>query len=169
MKSFLKSPVVLALALAGSAAAPTGAATLTEFIGGVSSSGNFVGQSFTIAGSGSFTNISFNFFTTSASSAVGNPAAAGTGFILSTAYTGTPAALSSATPGYLGSATASGGFYNFGNTVTLLGGAKYFFYSNTAFNHTSSGLDGYSGGNQFITPFASSVVLTTMLGMQTSE
>jgi len=123
---------------------PPSPVTLTGFKGGTVGGADFSGQSFTIPGSGAFTNISFNFL-----SGADLPRAAGTGFLLSTAYAGTPTALSNATPGYLGSAAATDGFYNFGSTVTLLGGTQYFFYSDTVVTHTRSGSDGYPGGSYY--------------------
>jgi hypothetical protein len=83
------------------------------------------GQSFTPVAGGPFDNIVFNLY-----SSTGAPDAAGTGFLLSSAYSGTPSALSSSTPGFLGSATASGGFYTFAPSLTLLSGTEYFFYEN---------------------------------------
>jgi hypothetical protein len=64
------------------------------------------------------------------------PAAAGDVFLLTQQYLGTPAALSSSTPGFLAEGTASGGVYNFAPTVTLLGGTDYWFYTDTAFVST---------------------------------
>jgi hypothetical protein len=83
------------------------------------------GQSFTPVAGGPFDNIVFNLY-----DSTGAPDAAGTGFLLSSAYSGTPSALSSSTPGFLGSATASGGFYAFAPSLTLLSGTEYFFYEN---------------------------------------
>jgi hypothetical protein len=83
------------------------------------------GQSFTPVAGGPFDNIVFNLY-----SSTGAPDAAGTGFLLSSVYSGTPGALSSSTPGFLGSATASGGFYTFAPSLTVLSGTEYFFYEN---------------------------------------
>jgi hypothetical protein len=83
------------------------------------------GQSFTPVTGGPFDNIVFNLY-----SSTGAPDAAGTGFLLSSAYSGTPGALSSSTLGFLGSATASGAFYTFAPSLTLLSGTEYFFYEN---------------------------------------
>jgi hypothetical protein len=95
------------------------------------------GQSFTPVAGGPFDNIVFNLY-----SSTGAPDAAGTGFLLSSAYSGTPSALSSSTPGFLGSATASGGFYAFAPSLTLLSGTEYFFYENAP-------LDSILGNNLF--------------------
>ena len=103
----------------------------------------FVGQSFTVLGSGSFTNIVANFFSDEPAS---TPLAAGTGFLLSTAYTGSAGALSSSTPGYLGQAVGSGGLYSFGSSVTLVAGTQYFLLSNEAMTLSGSTAESYAGG-----------------------
>jgi hypothetical protein len=112
----------------------------------------FVSQSFTVLGSGSFTNIVANFFSDSPAA---SPLAAGTGFLLSTAYTGSAGALSSATTGYLGQAVGSGGLYSFGSSVTLVAGTQYFLLSNAAMTLTGSNADSYAGGS-FSVSFSSS-------------
>jgi hypothetical protein len=84
----------------------------------------FAGQSFTVAGSGSYNNIKFNFFTNLAAP---TPYAVGPGFLLSAPHFGL-GVINSATPGFLGTATASGGFYSFDSSVTLVAGTQYFFY-----------------------------------------
>jgi hypothetical protein len=103
------------------------AATIASNTAGTESSlvGYDWGQSFTPVAGGPFDNIVFNLY-----SSTGAPDAAGTGFLLSTPYSATPGALSSSTPGFLGSATASGGFYAFASSLILLSGTEYFFYEN---------------------------------------
>lgn len=126
---------------------PARAAVLAENIAsGASLLGGSVlpGQSFTVAGSGSYSNISFNFFAADSS-----PYAVGTGFLLSAPHFGF-VGINSATPGFLGSATSSGGFYNFGSSVTLVAGNQYFFYSLFEFVPALTLLlnaDSYSGGS----------------------
>jgi len=142
------SLLTIALALAGVAltASPARAATLAENTGitsGTNVVGAFQGQSFTVTGSGSFTNITFNFFLTYSPT---TPYAVGTAFLLSSEYLGTPGYLSSGTPGYLGSAAASGGFYNFNSGVTLVAGMKYFLYSNGATDDDTGANNSYGGG-----------------------
>ena len=61
-------------------------------------------------------------------------------------YLGTPANLSSSTTGFLGQATAAGGFYTFGPSLTLLPNTQYFFYENAFIPHCYGG-DTYAGGN----------------------
>jgi PEP-CTERM motif len=101
--------------------------TLATVTGGTQPIGAslYVGQSFSVFGSGSYTDISFNFYAPGL-----DPYAIGTGYLFSAPYTGTPAGLSS-TSGYLGSATAAGDVYSFGSSVTLSGENTYYFYENS--------------------------------------
>jgi hypothetical protein len=151
MKLLAKTASLLSLASLAFIITPASAATLAEFTGGaftVNTPGA-PGQSFTVTGSGSFTNIRFNFF---ANFPATTQFAIGTGFLLSSSYAGTPAALSSGTAGYLGQATASGGFYNFGSGVTLVAGNQYFFYATGSVSGSDiTGGTGYVGGNFFLT------------------
>ena len=103
-------------------------ADLAQNTGGTfANASNYFGQSFTVDGTGSFTNISFNFDAYTS----GAPYASGTGYLFSSAYTGTPGGLSAADPGYLGMVSASNGYYAFGTSVTLGGGSQYFFYESS--------------------------------------
>ena len=74
----------------------------------------------------------------------------GTGFLFSSGYTGTPAALSlvtEATTGFLGQADAAGGFYTFAPSLTLAPGTQYFFYGNALIPQGArSGGNVYAGG-----------------------
>jgi PEP-CTERM motif len=83
----------------------------------------YVGQSFSVFGSGNYNDISFNFYTPGE-----DPYAIGTGYLFSAPYGGTPTGLSSAAPGYLGSAIASGNTYSFDSSVILSAGNSYYFY-----------------------------------------
>src|SRR5206468_3169953 len=66
-------------------------------------------------------------------------------------YLGTPANLSSATPGFLGQATASGGFYTFNPSLTLLPATQYFFYENALIPADSiTGGNSYAGGQFYV-------------------
>jgi PEP-CTERM motif-containing protein len=120
------SIVTKALVLMSAAVFAHGA-TLAEFTGGTGSLNlsTYDGQAFLVLGSGSYTDITFNFFTPASS-----PYAVGTAYLFSTPYTGTPAALSSA-PGYIGSAAASNGVYSFGTTMTLTAGSTYYLFADT--------------------------------------
>jgi hypothetical protein len=117
------------------------------------------GQSFTTTNLTPANNITFNFFSDSPAT---TPAAFGTGFLLSMEYLGTPDALSAATPGFLGMATASGGFYTFASSLTLSPGVQYWVYENaliplSAVSGEVSGGGGnlYSGGHGYFSTSAS--------------
>jgi hypothetical protein len=107
----------------------------------LSDSAQYYGQSFTTL-SGPDNNIVFNFY-----NANGGAYAMGTGYLFSTAYTGSVAGLSSSDPGYLGSAVASGDEYTFASSLTLAGSTQYFFYENGLIPEAAIiGGDTYSGG-----------------------
>lgn len=108
----------------------------------------YVGQSFTTVSAGPVSNIAFNFFSDVPAT---TPYAIGTGFLLSMEYTGTPANLSSSTPGFLGQAAAAGGFYTFDPSLTLLAGTQYFFYENALVPQGAiSGGNFYAGGQGYV-------------------
>ncbi len=119
---------------------------------------SYTGQSFTTTTATAQNNIRFNYFL---DLNVTTPLALGTGFLFSSAYTGTPADLadlSSATPGFLGQADAAGGFYTFDSSLTLAPGTQYFFYENLPIDQFGrSGGPGptgnivYAGGVAFFT------------------
>jgi hypothetical protein len=114
----------------------------------------YAGQSFTTASAGPVSNITFNFFSNVPATTA---YAIGTGFLLSIEYTGTPAGLSSSTPGFLGQASAAGGFYTFDPSLTLLAGTQYFFYENALIPQgTISGGNLYVGGHGYFATSGSS-------------
>jgi hypothetical protein len=102
----------------------------------------YQGQSFTVAGTGTYDDIDFNFYDAS-----NNPVAAGTGYLFSSVYGGTPGGLSTTTAGLLGTATSGGGEYTFAPTLTLQAGTTYYFYENAVI--TDSG--GNAGPNAYFT------------------
>jgi hypothetical protein len=104
------------------------AETIAEVTGGtgVINHDTFAGQSFLVLGGGKYTDITFNFYSEAES-----PYAIGKAYLFLSAYTGTPAALSSADPGFLGSAVASGDVYSFGSSLTLAAGDTYYLYEDT--------------------------------------
>jgi hypothetical protein len=107
----------------------------------------YFGQSFTTVAGSPASNITFNFFSDIPAT---TPFASGTGFLLSMEYLGSPAALSAATPGFLGQAVAAGGFYSFASNLTLLAGTQYFFYENALLAAGSiSGGNLYPGGQGY--------------------
>ena len=93
--------------------------------------GQPVGQSVTTASGGPWDSLSFNFIDDSS-----NPYASGNLYVLSQVYAGTPAALSAATPGFIGVAAASGGVWTFAPSLILHSSTQYFFYMDS--NITSS-------------------------------
>ncbi|HEX3569352.1 MAG TPA: PEP-CTERM sorting domain-containing protein [Acidobacteriaceae bacterium] len=125
--------------IAGSAATiatnTAGTATVTTDL--------YLGQSFTTAAGGPFSNVSFSFLNTSSADY-----ALGTGFLFSSAYTGSPNGLNSGDAGFLGSAVASGGAYTFAPSLTLSGNTQYFFYENALIpGSTVMGDNIFVGGN----------------------
>jgi hypothetical protein len=77
---------------------------------------------------GPWNSISFNFYSNIPAT---TPVAPGTAFLLSMAYTGTLAALNSATPGFIAeSISNAGGIYTFDPTVTLQPNTQYWIYNN---------------------------------------
>lgn len=148
-----------AVAVLISASTHLRADTLASVTSGASpsASAGFVGQSFTTGGSGTYSNIVFNFyangvlpFINSSAGSGAVPFALGTGYLFSQAYTGSPLGLGASDPGYLGSAAASGGVYSFSPSLLLSAGSEYYFYENSLI--PLGGLLGdvqYSGGNIF--------------------
>jgi hypothetical protein len=87
-------------------------------------SNNAFGQSVLTPSGGPWGSITFNFYDNS-----NNPFAVGSLYLLTQAYGGTPASLSSSTSGYIATGTASGGTsWVFDPSVTLQPSTTYFFY-----------------------------------------
>ncbi len=126
----------------------------------------YVGQSFTTTTATAENNIAFNFFSDVPAT---TPYALGTGFLLSSVYTGTPADLSSATTGFLGQADAAGGFYTFAPSLTLAPGTQYFFYENALIPQGArSGGNVYPGGTTQFTFSADSNFLPNDTGLSSN-
>jgi hypothetical protein len=120
------------VAIASAAAFLSGGAradVIVEFGVGLTGSGfaGGPGQSVTTPAGGQWQDITFNFY----ASATGVPQAEGSIYLFGSAYTGTPQALSSSTPGLLGIASDSGSFYSFAPSLVLSPNSQYFFYSDT--------------------------------------
>jgi hypothetical protein len=112
----------------------------------------FLGQSFTTPSGGPWDDITFNFFSNFPAT---TPTAAGTAFLLSQQYLGTPSNLSSSTPGFLGESTGiTGGMYVFPTTLELQPGIQYFVFENGALPAHTGG-NTIPGGQEYFTPFAS--------------
>lgn len=86
----------------------------------------YYGESFTVGGTGSYADITFNYL-----SPTSTPYAIGTAYLFSASYSGTPDGLSSATADLLGTAVAVDGVYRFDDSVTLAAGTMYFLYGDT--------------------------------------
>jgi hypothetical protein len=142
--------------VAGAILAVTSAAnagTILEYTAGTFVTGGplYPGESFTTPSGGPWDDITFNFYES------GLPAAFGTGFLLDQSYAGQPSALSSSTPGFLASATASGGEYSFASSLVLQPDTTYYLYSNSS----DGPLDGGPSSVAGITNYFSQPNLTT--------
>jgi hypothetical protein len=147
---------LMTVALFGALAVTAQAGPIVQYLNGAFSYAGFFteGESLTTPGGGPWNSISFNFYSNSPAT---TPAAAGTGFLLSMAYAGTPAALSNATPGFIASSTSNaGGIYTFNSAVTLQPNTQYWIFSNTAFAVTGSITAGTSAQSQYVTNGATS-------------
>jgi hypothetical protein len=135
---------LMTVALFGALAVTAQAGPIVQYLNGAFSYAGFFteGESLTTPGGGPWNSISFNFYSNSPAT---TPAAAGTGFLLSMAYAGTPAALSNATPGFIASSTSNaGGIYTFNSAVTLQPNTQYWTFTNAAFAITGSTTAGTS-------------------------
>jgi hypothetical protein len=138
----------LAVAMAGNACASVGLVNNT--MGNVTNSTGsgvgpyWLGQEFNIAGPAGSTNsnLAFNFYATVNPGNVAiTPEAAGTLYLLTQAYTGTPAGLSTSTPGEIATATASGGVWTFATGLSISSNTNYWVYSDTSFQtYAANGL-----------------------------
>ena len=98
--------------------------------------GGYIGQAFTVSGTGTFTDIEFSFLK------FGFASAFGTGYIFASEYSGTPDGLASSD--YLASGTApdvQGSAYDFGSSFTLVAGQTYYFYEDGYLPKTSIGAE----------------------------
>jgi hypothetical protein len=112
--------------------------------GGVTSLSGYWGETVTTIAGGPWDALALNFYASS-----GAPEAVGDVYLLSQQYLGTPSNLSSSTPGFIAEGTASGGFYDFANGVTVLGGTEYWVYTDAALILTGDAVGNeyyYDGG-----------------------
>jgi hypothetical protein len=119
------------LAVQGTASADV----IVQNTGGTAGSATeFFGESFTTPVGGPWTGIAFNFYSDIPATI---PTAAGTAFLLSQQYLGTPSALGTGTPGFLAASTSiTGGQYIFDSSVTLQANTQYFLYENALMTTT---------------------------------
>jgi hypothetical protein len=119
-----------ALGIVVSTASAARADIITENLGGMATSGPLfiVGQSLVTPAGGPWNNLTFNFFSDVPPT---TPTAAGTAFLLSKEYQGTPNNLNSSTPGFLAASTGIvGGQYTFAPSVTVQPNTTYWVYEN---------------------------------------
>jgi hypothetical protein len=132
--------------------------------GQTATSRNYLGQSVTIPGTSSYNNLRFNWDGYGPGSVLTpgprGPLAVGDLFLLTQEYLGLPGDLGPSTPGYLArSEGIDQGQYVFSPSVTLNGGAKYWFYSSWRPGTVGSfqpitgfSQDTYGGGDMYIAP-----------------
>ena len=140
-------PLSLVVALAATvtlaAPSPVAASTITSYTASIGYNNYAPGQSLTTPVGGPWNNLTFNWFYSVDGVLV--PAAAGSLFLLTQEYFGTPAGLSAATPGFLATTSnISGNMWLFDPSVTIVGATQYFFYSNSPLFHTVD-VDVYPG------------------------
>ena len=134
-----------------------------EGAGLTGTSNNYLGQSVTLRGAGSYNNLRFNWDGATSTSPTGpftrGPLAVGDLFILTQEYLGLPGNLGASTAGFLAKAErVDQGQYAFAASVTLKGGTKYWFYTYYAPGSVDFrpihgfSEDTYSGGNMYIAP-----------------
>ena len=125
------------------------AVTILQFSGGtIASSGEFGLQLTTPAG-GPWDAITFSFFSDSTDTTA---SAAGTAYIFSSQYSGTPGGLSSA--GALATGAASSGAYVFSPSFTLQSSTTYYLYEDTSITVDENQSGGAFFGSGGSTPFA---------------
>lgn len=119
---------------------------------------NYVGQSLSIPGSGTYGSVRFNWYLFD-----GTPTAFGTVFVLDREFLGLPGELGPSTPGYIGQADAIiegnpgpldkvKGEYVFPAAMTLRAGTQYWFYTNKQGSFIYSfDTDIYPGGDLYVT------------------
>jgi len=139
-----------ALFVSSLAANATNLAGTTAGGGGLTSP-EYPAQSFTVAGTGSYNDITFNFYAPG-----GSNYAQGNGYLFSQIYTGSPAGLNSSDPGFLGEATAASGLYSFGGSVLLTAGSQYFFYEDSLVPGNGITGGGFISGGQYYASTSSS-------------
>lgn len=142
----MKRSLLVMSAVVLTATAQAQAATIVEDTSGSSSSRFqfFWGQSFTTPTGGPWSSVTFNFYDLTSS-----PYAAGTGYLFTAAYAGTPANLASAGAVAV-SAPADGTVYSFGTGFRLQPGTQYFFYEDAPMRLLGGGT-AEIGGTSFFT------------------
>ena len=83
-------------------------------------SGLYIAEAFQVVGSGTYSNISFSFYTPSQTAF-----AFGTGYLYNTFSPQTPSQLGQPSPSLVGLAVATGDSFNFGSSMQLQAGDTY--------------------------------------------
>ena len=123
------------------------AATINQYLNGTASATAVFGQSFTTPSGGPWTSIAFNFYSDVPPT---TPNAAGNAWLLTQEYLGTPAGLSTTTPGFLAEAVIiSGGVHIFSPSVALSPGTEYWIYEDAVTSITGSPTGGGPGGQAY--------------------
>ena len=145
--------------LATLVALPACADIISTNFSGVSgnSNGQTPGERVLTPDAGPWDDLVFNFFDTN-----GNPYALGDMYLLTSAYTGTPQALSTSTSGFLAVSTAASGQWVFDPAVSIDADSNYYFYmsdnppTGTVADISGSSAFGSAGGTgNFVShPFA---------------
>jgi len=152
------------LLLAAGAPAASGATILQNTGGSLGVVSGFFGESFTTPAGGPWSSVAFNFYSDIPAT---TPTAAGTAFLLTQEYLGTPAGLGTALPGFLAQSTGvSGGQYNFAPTLVLQPNVKYFLYENASLN--TSGGNSITGGNAYFAALSSNNFVTAVIPSSTA-
>jgi hypothetical protein len=110
---------------------------------------NWAGQSVTLP-AGTFSNLRFHLYTFQRT-----PAAFGTLYLLKQEYLGLPRDLGLSTPGFIArSDRVENNEYVFPSTVTISGGVRYWFYTDTQGPFAGSfDTDIYPGGDMYVTGY----------------
>lgn len=130
-------------ALLGVTAMPSHAVTIAQNYNGTEIAGAgtyYLGQSFTVEGSGTFNNIAISFYTGYGASI---PYSDGSLFLYSSEFTGLVSQLGSGA-NFLGTSVTSNGAFAFAPALTLTGGVKYFAYMDNVRPSAQ-----YTGGNPY--------------------
>lgn len=127
-------------------------ADLLDVTTGFTGTDNWVGQSVTIPGSGTYSNLRFNWYHYNPA---GTPVAFGTLYLLTQEYTGLSSGLGPTAPGFVARSEAvKDNQYVFPAAVTVAGGKRYWFYSDTRGRFTTSfNKDIYGGGDLYVTGY----------------
>jgi len=119
-----------------------------EVTSGQTGTFNWVGQSFVVPETGSFSDLRFNFYSFQKA-----PVAFGNLYLLTQEYLGVPGGLNSSTPGLVArSESTADGVYAFGSAAVIAGGTKYWVYTDAQGSFAGSfDTDIYPGGDMYVT------------------